>query len=63
MSSIIGQVDLLSPLEVRAEFQSLPRRPVSYVAGDPVDLIDYRSIPIITTEGNSVASVSETVLP
>ena len=50
------------PLQVRASFSTLPRRSVSYIGGDPVDLLDYRTIPVIIPDGNTTASVSEVYL-
>lgn len=45
------------PLQVRASFSALQRRPVSYDGGDPVDLLDYRTIPVIIQDGIDTASV------
>lgn len=57
VSQLSGQVDLLSPLQVRVRFPPIPRRPPTFNGGDPVDLIDYRTIPILIVEGNTTASV------
>ena len=46
------------PLQVGVAFSPLPRRPVNYVGGDPQDLLDYRTIPVIRLEGTDTLSVS-----
>ena len=52
-------MDLLAPLQVRVEFLPIERPTSSFDGGDPVSLIDYRTIPIFLPEGETVASVSE----
>lgn len=54
-------MDLLTPLQVMVNFTTITRRPTSFNGGDPVNLIDYRTIPILTVEGNVSISVSLTV--
>lgn len=57
MRLLSGRVDVLSPLQVGVEFPQIPRRTPSFIGGDPVDLIDYRTVPVLIVEGNSTASV------
>ena len=54
-----GRIDLRLPLQVRISFSSIPRRTLTYNGGDPVDLIDYRTIPVILQDGNDTASVND----
>ena len=53
-----AQVDFLLPLVVSARFQPIPRVPPVYVGGDPVDLIDYRTVPVFNVGGNTSTAVS-----
>lgn len=58
MSELSGQVDLVSPLQVQVHFFPIERRPPSFNGGNPVDLIDYRTIPVLIVEGTTQTSVS-----
>jgi hypothetical protein len=54
----VTQTDVLAPLQVVVSFPDFPRRSPRFIGLNPVDLIDYRTIPILIVEGNNVASVS-----
>ena len=59
---VAGGVDLLTPFEVEVDFQPIERSPPTFSDGNPVNLIDYRTIPIMIIGGNTTASVSVNVL-
>ena len=56
----MGQVDLVSPLEVSVGFPPIARPTPTYIGGDPVRLVDYRDVPVLIVEGNTSISVSTT---
>lgn len=58
IGALSRQANFLSPIQVKATFNELPRPSPTYMNGSPVVLVDYRDIPRIVMEGNNTVSVS-----
>ena len=54
-------VNLRSPLEVAVKFSSMARPEPRFINGNPADLIDLRTIPVLIVEGTTRASVSSSL--